>query len=140
MDLSSKSGGVMKSAEQQQVALVSTALESMTEEENLAPGCLLPWGLSSSQAWPEGVSVAIRRKPKAAPGLAGSMIPKWMLGQLVTDLGLLCAVVPLLVFNGRKDVMGVPAGSKQTTAVLSLVPGLMMHMNIYLLNQTFAGG
>jgi manganese transport protein len=50
------------------------------------------------------------------------------------------AVVPLIMFTSRKDVMGVLTNSRLTTAVLTLVAGLIVLLNIYLLVQTFAGG
>ena len=63
-----------------------------------------------------------------------------VISQVVLSLGLPFAVVPLIMFTRRRDVMGVLTNSRLTTAVLMLVAGLIILLNIYLLVQTFAGG
>jgi len=46
----------------------------------------------------------------------------------------------LLGFSSRRDVMGVLVNRRGTTAVASVVAGLIVALNLYLLFQTFAGG
>ena len=63
-----------------------------------------------------------------------------VLSQVVLSFGLPFAIGPLVWFSSRRDVMGVLVNRRGTTAVASVVAGLIVALNLYLLFQTFAGG
>jgi manganese transport protein len=63
-----------------------------------------------------------------------------VLSQVVLSFGLPFALIPLILFTRRKDLMGVLVNRRITTFAVSLVAGLIVALNIYLLVQTFSGG
>ncbi len=63
-----------------------------------------------------------------------------VISQVVLSFGLPFAVIPLVIFTARRDVMGVLTNRRLTTAVASLVAALIVALNLYLLYQTFFGG
>jgi manganese transport protein len=63
-----------------------------------------------------------------------------VISQVILSFGLPFAVIPLIMFTGRQDVMGVLVNRRLTTVVGSAVALLIVALNIYLLLQTFAGG
>jgi manganese transport protein len=63
-----------------------------------------------------------------------------VLSQVVLSFGLPFAVIPLIMFTRRKDVMGPLVNAKLTTFAASLVAALIVALNIYLLTQTLTGG
>jgi manganese transport protein len=79
-----------------------------------------------------------------------SLIVIWMnwdptrtlvLSQVVLSFGLPFAVVPLVIFTARRDIMGVLVNHRITTLVVSMVAALIIALNLFLLYQTlFAGG
>ena len=46
------------------------------------------------------------------------------------------ALVPLVLFTARRDVMGVLVNHRATTAVASVVAALICALNVFLLAQT----
>ncbi len=60
--------------------------------------------------------------------------------QVVLSFGLPFAIIPLVMFTSRKDLMGVLVNQKPTTIAASLVAGVIVALNFYLLYSTFAGG
>jgi len=60
--------------------------------------------------------------------------------QVILSFGLPFAIIPLVMFTSRKDLMGVLVNQKLTTIMASLVAGLIVALNFYLLYSTFAGG
>jgi manganese transport protein len=60
--------------------------------------------------------------------------------QVVLSFGLPFAIIPLVIFTSRKDLMGVLVNRRGTTIAASLVAGLIVLLNFYLLFTTFAGG
>jgi len=60
--------------------------------------------------------------------------------QVVLSFGLPFAVIPLVLFTRRKDLMGSLVNHQITTIIASLVAGLIVVLNIYLLITTFVGG
>ncbi len=62
-----------------------------------------------------------------------------VLSQVVLSFGLPFAVVPLIIFTRRKDVMGELANRRETTALAILAAAVIILLNIYLLYQTFTG-
>jgi manganese transport protein len=63
-----------------------------------------------------------------------------VISQVVLSFGLPFAVIPLLLFTARRDVMGVLVNRRVTSLVFGLVATLIIALNIYLLYQTFSGG
>jgi manganese transport protein len=63
-----------------------------------------------------------------------------VLSQVVLSFGLPFAIIPLVVFTSRRNLMGVLVNHKATTIVASLVAALIVALNLFLLYQTFFGG
>jgi manganese transport protein len=63
-----------------------------------------------------------------------------VLSQVVLSFGLPFAIVPLVLFTGRRDLMGVLVNRRLTTLLVSVIAVLIVALNIYLLFQTFTGG
>jgi manganese transport protein len=63
-----------------------------------------------------------------------------VLSQVVLSFGLPFAVVPLIMFTRRKDVMGILVNHKITTIISILVAALIISLNIFLLHQLLFGG
>jgi len=59
-----------------------------------------------------------------------------VISQVVLSFGLPFAVVPLIVFSRRRDVMGELVNRSATTAVAVVVAALIILLNLYLLYQT----
>jgi manganese transport protein len=60
--------------------------------------------------------------------------------QVVLSFGLPFAIIPLILFTSRKDLMGVLVNRPLTTVIASLVAGIIIVLNVYLLVTTFRGG
>ncbi len=63
-----------------------------------------------------------------------------VISQVVLSLGLPFAVIPLIMFTHRRDVMGVLVNRRTTTVLLSVVAAVIVVLNLYLLHQIFFGG
>jgi manganese transport protein len=59
-----------------------------------------------------------------------------VISQVVLSFGLPFAVVPLILFSRRRDVMGELVNRRATTAVAVVVATLIILLNLYLLYQT----
>ena len=62
-----------------------------------------------------------------------------VISQVVLSFGIPFALIPLVVFTSRKDLMGVLVNNRLTTAAAAIVAGLISALNVFLLYQTFAG-
>jgi len=60
--------------------------------------------------------------------------------QVVLSFGIPFALIPLVMFTRRKDVMGVLVNHRLTTAIASVIAMLIISLNIFLLYRTFFGG
>jgi manganese transport protein len=60
-----------------------------------------------------------------------------VLSQVVLSFGIPFALVPLVYFTSRRDLMGVLVNHKLTTAVAVLVAAGIIALNVFLLVQTF---
>jgi manganese transport protein len=60
-----------------------------------------------------------------------------VLSQVVLSFGIPFALIPLVIFTSRRDVMGVLVNRKATVVAASLVAALICGLNIFLLGQTF---
>jgi manganese transport protein len=63
-----------------------------------------------------------------------------VISQVVLSFGLPFAVIPLVIFTRRKDVMGPLVNSRLVTTLASAVAALIVGLNFYLLYQIFRGG
>jgi len=62
-----------------------------------------------------------------------------VLSQVVLSFGLPFALVPLILFTRRSDLMGVLVNRRLTTVILLLMTILIIVLNFYLIWQVFAG-
>jgi len=63
-----------------------------------------------------------------------------VISQVLLSFGLPFAIIPLVMFTSRKEIMGVLVNHKITSWLASIVAGIIVVLNIYLLFQTFLGG
>ena len=59
------------------------------------------------------------------------------MSQVVLSFGIPFALVPLVMFTRRPDVMGALVNKKATTAAACVVAALIIALNLFLLAQTF---
>lgn len=62
-----------------------------------------------------------------------------VLSQVVLSFGLPFAVVPLIIFTRRRDVMGELVNQRTTTILAIVAATIIIALNLYLLYQTFFG-
>ena len=62
-----------------------------------------------------------------------------ILSQVLLSFGIPFALIPLVLFTSRRDVMGVLVNDRLTTVAATVVAGLISALNVFLLYQTFAG-
>jgi manganese transport protein len=62
-----------------------------------------------------------------------------VLSQVLLSFGLPFAIIPLVMFTRRKDIMGVLVNNRVTTAIASLAAIFIVLLNFYLLYQIFLG-
>jgi manganese transport protein len=60
-----------------------------------------------------------------------------VISQVVLSFGIPFALIPLVLFTSRRDVMGVLVNNRLTTAAATVVAGLISALNVFLLYQTF---
>ena len=63
-----------------------------------------------------------------------------VMSQVVLSFGIPFALVPLVMFTSRRDIMGVLANRRLTTVAASATAALIIGLNVFLLYQTFLGG
>jgi len=62
-----------------------------------------------------------------------------VLSQVVLSFALPFAIIPLVVFTSRSDVMGVLANRRPTIVIAGIVAALVVALNVFLLVRLFAG-
>ncbi|MFN8661482.1 MAG: Nramp family divalent metal transporter [Thermomicrobiales bacterium] len=62
-----------------------------------------------------------------------------VLSQVVLSFGIPFALVPLVIFTSRRDLMGDLVNRKLTTAAATIITALIIGLNVFLLYQTFFG-
>ncbi|HVP21172.1 MAG TPA: Nramp family divalent metal transporter [Anaerolineaceae bacterium] len=62
-----------------------------------------------------------------------------VLSQVVLSFGLPFAIIPLVVFTSKREIMGVLVNQRVTTVIAWLAAVMIVVLNIYLLVQTFTG-
>jgi manganese transport protein len=115
---------------------------------------LLASGLSSSAVGTLSGQVVmqgfIRRQIPVAARRLVTMLPAFIviavgvdpsrtlvLSQVVLSFGIPFALIPLVVFTARREVMGPLVNRRVTTAVASVVVSLIVALNVFLLARTF---
>ncbi len=63
-----------------------------------------------------------------------------VISQVVLSFGLPFAIIPLVMFTRRRDIMGELVNRKSTTMLVSAVAALIIALNLFLLYQIFFGG
>ena len=61
-----------------------------------------------------------------------------VISQVVLSFGLPFAIIPLVMFTRKANIMGVLVNRRATTVVAWLVAGLIVALNIFLLYQTLS--
>jgi manganese transport protein len=61
-----------------------------------------------------------------------------VISQVVLSFGIPFALVPLVLFTSRRDVMGVLVNHRATTVAAAVVAALISALNVFLLIQTFS--
>ncbi|MCB2147818.1 MAG: Nramp family divalent metal transporter [Deltaproteobacteria bacterium] len=91
------------------------------------------------------IPIWVRRLVTIGPSLAVIFIGldptrTLVISQVVLSFGLPFAVIPLVQFSRRRDLMGDLVNRRMTTAAAVAVAALIILLNIYLLIQTLWGG
>jgi len=91
------------------------------------------------------IPVWVRRLTTMLPSIIVIMIGldptrTLVISQVVLSLGLPFAVIPLIWFTSRKEVMGVLVNNHFTTVLSCIAATLIVSLNVYLLLQFFSGG
>src|SRR5438876_3646171 len=60
-----------------------------------------------------------------------------VISQVILSFGIPFALIPLVVFTSRREVMGVLVNRKATVVAAAVVAGLISSLNVFLLAQTF---
>ena len=86
------------------------------------------------------IPIVVRRLVTMAPafiviGIGVDPSRTLVLSQVVLSFGIPFALIPLVRFTSRRDVMGDLVNSRRTTAIASLVAALIVSLNIFLLSQ-----
>ncbi len=144
------------------VASIQDAWRTLTPLLGPAAGvifalALLASGLSSSTVGTMAGQVIMQ-------GFTGWRIPNWLrrlitmlpalivlaigldptntlvISQVVLSFALPFAIVPLLLFTRRRDIMGALVNHRLTTALGALVAAVIIALNVLLLVETFGGG
>jgi manganese transport protein len=88
------------------------------------------------------IPIVVRRVVTMAPAfvvIAIGVDPSrtLVISQVVLSFGIPFALIPLVWFTSRRDVMGVLANHRVTTAVAGAVAMVIVALNVFLLVQTF---
>jgi len=62
-----------------------------------------------------------------------------VLSQVTLSFGIPFALIPLIWFTQRRDLMGPLANNRLTTIVASIVAAFIIVLNLFLLYRTFVG-
>jgi manganese transport protein len=90
------------------------------------------------------ISIFLRRAITLAPalivlGIGLAPTDALVISQVVLSFGIPFALVPLLLLARRRDVMGALANPRWLTVIASIVGGLIIALNVFLLQQVFLG-
>jgi manganese transport protein len=88
------------------------------------------------------IPLFVRRAVTMAPAfvviaLTHNITGTLVMSQVVLSFGIPFALIPLVMFTSRRDVMGVLVNRRSTIAAAAVVAALISGLNIFLLAQTF---
>ncbi|MDQ2983725.1 MAG: Nramp family divalent metal transporter [Actinomycetota bacterium] len=88
------------------------------------------------------IPITVRRLVTMIPALAVIAIGvdpsrTLVISQVVLSFGIPFALIPLVMFTARRDLMGVLANRRSTTVAAFVIAGLIVALNMFLLAQTF---
>jgi manganese transport protein len=63
-----------------------------------------------------------------------------VISQVVLSFGIPFALVPLVIFTSRRDLMGSLVNTRPTNVAAWAIAGVIISLNVFLLYQTFLGG
>ena len=91
------------------------------------------------------IPVWVRRMSTMVPSLIVIFIgfdptKTLVVSQVVLSFGLPFAIIPLIIFTSRRDIMGVLVNGKLTNILASAAAAIIVVLNFYLLFQIFTGG
>jgi manganese transport protein len=89
------------------------------------------------------IPVFVRRLVTMLPafvviGIGANPSRTLVLSQVVLSFGIPFALVPLVRFTSRRELMGTLVNARTTTAIAAVVAGLIIGLNVFLLYQTFS--
>jgi manganese transport protein len=61
-----------------------------------------------------------------------------VLSQVVLSFGIPFALIPLVIFTSKREIMGGLVNHRATTIVATIVAALISGLNVFLLYQTFS--
>ena len=87
------------------------------------------------------IPIWLRRLVTMAPalvviGLGLDPTRTLVISQVVLSFGLPFAIIPLVMFTRRRDLMGELVNKRTTTLITSLIAALIIALNIYLVYDT----
>jgi manganese transport protein len=88
------------------------------------------------------IPIVVRRLVTMAPafvviGLGADPSRTLVISQVVLSFGIPFALVPLVLFTSKRELMGTLVNARATTAIAALVAGAIIALNAFLLVQTF---
>jgi manganese transport protein len=119
------------------VALIGSGLSSSAV--GTLAGQVVMQGFISKQ-----IPIAVRRLVTMVPafvaiGIGVDPSRTLVISQVVLSFGIPFALVPLVMFTSRRSLMGVLVNRRTTVVLASLVAGLIICLNVFLLGQTLLG-
>ena len=90
------------------------------------------------------IPIIVRRLVTMAPafvviGIGADPSRTLVFSQVVLSFGIPFALIPLVLFTSRRDLMGSLANNRLTVAAAAVVAALIVSLNVFLLIQTFSG-
>jgi manganese transport protein len=88
------------------------------------------------------IPIVVRRLVTMAPafvviGLGADPSRTLVISQVLLSFGIPFALIPLVLFTAKRDLMGVLVNAKATNVAAALVAAVIIGLNIFLLVQTF---
>ena len=119
------------------VALIGSGLSSSAV--GTLAGQVVMQGFISKQ-----IPIAVRRLVTMVPafvaiGIGVDPSRTLVISQVVLSFGIPFALVPLVMFTSRRSLMGVLVNRRATVVLASIVAGLIISLNVFLLGQTLLG-
>ncbi|HYY34464.1 MAG TPA: divalent metal cation transporter, partial [Gaiellaceae bacterium] len=91
------------------------------------------------------IPLFLRRAITLAPALAVLAVGvdpsrSLVISQVVLSFGIPFALIPLVIFTSRRNLMGSLVNTRLTAAAAWVVATLIVSLNLFLLYETFLGG